>query len=104
MLSSLPMDPHSTVDRNAAAPEIKNNGGETLAHASVSAGIAAANAQLPGLAEPGSHAPAEETSPSLSEMAHRDLDATLQLLAERAQYITAASGAAIATARERARN
>src|SRR6185312_3114146 len=33
---------------------------------------------------------------SLSQMAQRDLDATLQLLAERAQYITGASGAAIA--------
>jgi putative methionine-R-sulfoxide reductase with GAF domain len=33
---------------------------------------------------------------SLTEMAQRDLNATLQLLAERAQYITGASGAAIA--------
>jgi len=33
---------------------------------------------------------------SLVEMAQRDLSATLQLLAERAQYITGASGAAIA--------
>jgi len=40
--------------------------------------------------------PGEDGGESLSEMAQRDLDATLQLLAERAQYITGASGAAIA--------
>jgi putative methionine-R-sulfoxide reductase with GAF domain len=40
--------------------------------------------------------PGEDGGRSLSEMAQRDLDATLQLLAERAQYITGASGAAIA--------
>jgi hypothetical protein len=40
--------------------------------------------------------PGEDGGKSLSEMAQRDLDATLQLLTERAQYITGASGAAIA--------
>jgi putative methionine-R-sulfoxide reductase with GAF domain len=40
--------------------------------------------------------PAEGGSQSLTEMAERDLEAALQLLAERAQYITGASGAAIA--------
>jgi putative methionine-R-sulfoxide reductase with GAF domain len=40
--------------------------------------------------------PPEDGGRSLSEMARRDLAATLQLLAERAQYITGASGAAIA--------
>jgi hypothetical protein len=40
--------------------------------------------------------PAEDGGRSLSEMAQRDLDATLRLLTERAQYITGASGAAIA--------
>ena len=40
--------------------------------------------------------PGEDGGKSLTEMARRDLDATLQLLAERAQYITGASGAAIA--------
>ncbi|MGH9502914.1 MAG: GAF domain-containing protein [Terriglobales bacterium] len=40
--------------------------------------------------------PGEDGGKSLGEMAKRDLDATLQLLAERAQYITGASGAAIA--------
>jgi len=41
----------------------------------------------------------EEAGHSLAEMAQRDLDAALQLLAERAQYITGASGAAIALRR-----
>ena len=40
--------------------------------------------------------PGPNEGSSLSEMAQRDLNATLQLLAERAQYITGASGAAIA--------
>jgi putative methionine-R-sulfoxide reductase with GAF domain len=40
--------------------------------------------------------PAEDGGQSLAEMAQRDLTATLQLLAERAQYITGATGAAIA--------
>ena len=39
---------------------------------------------------------ADTGSTSLTEMAQRDLEAALQLLAERAQYITGASGAAIA--------
>jgi|GEM_PF-498080 putative methionine-R-sulfoxide reductase with GAF domain len=40
--------------------------------------------------------PGEDGGKSLAEMAQRDLTATLQLLAERAQYITGATGAAIA--------
>ena len=40
--------------------------------------------------------PGEDGGKSLSQMAQRDLDAALQLLVERAQYITGASGAAIA--------
>lgn len=40
--------------------------------------------------------PGEDGGRSLADMAQRDLDAALQLLAERAQYITGASGAAIA--------
>lgn len=42
---------------------------------------------------------AEDSGHSVNEMARRDLDAALQLLAERAQYITGASGAAIALRR-----
>ncbi len=40
--------------------------------------------------------PAEDSGKSLTEVAQRDLEAALQLLAERARYITGASGAAIA--------
>jgi len=40
--------------------------------------------------------PGDDGGKSLNSMAQRDLDAALQLLAERAQYITGASGAAIA--------
>ncbi len=40
--------------------------------------------------------PGEDGGKSLAEMAQRDLVATLQLLAERAQYITGATGSAIA--------
>lgn len=42
----------------------------------------------------------EDVGRSLAEMAQRDLDAALQLLADRAQFITGASGAAIALRRE----
>ncbi|HEX4786688.1 MAG TPA: GAF domain-containing protein [Candidatus Sulfotelmatobacter sp.] len=43
--------------------------------------------------------PGEDGGHSLAEMASRDLDAALQLLADRAQYITGATGAAIALRR-----
>jgi hypothetical protein len=43
--------------------------------------------------------PGEDGGQSLVAMAQRDLDAALQLLADRAQYITGASGAAIAIRR-----
>ena len=44
--------------------------------------------------------PGEDGGRSLAAMAQRDLDAALQLLADRAQYITGASGAAIALRRD----
>lgn len=47
---------------------------------------------------PNLHAPLEDGY-SLADMARRDLDAALQLLVDRAQYITGASGAAIALRR-----
>jgi hypothetical protein len=40
--------------------------------------------------------PGEDDGHSLAEMAQRDLDAALQLLADHAQYVTGAAGAAIA--------
>jgi hypothetical protein len=44
--------------------------------------------------------PGEDGGASLAAMARRDLDAALQLLADRAQFITGASGAAIALRRK----
>jgi len=44
--------------------------------------------------------PGEDGGRSLAEMAQSDLDAALQLLTDRAQYITGASGAAIALRRD----
>lgn len=44
--------------------------------------------------------PGDDGGQSLVKMAQRDLDAALQLLADRAQYITGAGGAAIALRRE----
>jgi hypothetical protein len=96
---------HSILDQNSSSlPAMEGDMPGTSARRtcarSVSAGIAAANALLPKSAEPG---PAlsrrEDGGRSLAEMAHADLDAALQLLAERAQYITGASGAAIALRR-----
>ena len=46
------------------------------------------------------HFPGEDGGRSLADMAQRDLDAALHLLADRAQYITGASGAAIALRRD----
>jgi len=51
------------------------------------------------LQDPGPRFPGGDGGRSLSDMAYSDLDAALQLLAERAQYITGASGAAIALRR-----
>ncbi len=63
------------------------------------AGVAEAAAPLQAALHTGLHFPAEDQGESLTAMAQRDLDAALQLLAERAQYITGASGAAIALRR-----
>ena len=71
--------------------------------ASVSAGLASVGGgSVPSTAPLAPQAlrhPAEDGGRSLAGMAEHDLDAALQLLAERAQYITNASGAAIALRR-----
>jgi putative methionine-R-sulfoxide reductase with GAF domain len=75
------MDPHSILD---------NDTGETASQP---------QRQAPGTspdAQDDMRFPAEDGGKSLGEMAERDLTATMQLLAERAQYITGATGAAIA--------
>ena len=64
----------------------------------VSAALAAAQAQS-AMAAP-VRFPGDDGGHSLAHMAQRDLDAALQLLADRAQYITGASGAAIALRRD----
>lgn len=61
--------------------------------ASISAALAAATANA------AARVPFATGSSSLAELAQRDLDAALQLLADRAQYITGSSGVAIALRR-----
>jgi hypothetical protein len=97
------MDTQPILNHHSATPadegNVPDSSASRSATASVSAGIADANAHLPQAAEPGPRFPAEDGGRSLAEMAHNDLDAALQLLAERAHYITGASGAAIALRR-----
>jgi len=94
------IDHHSILDPSSASSAVEGDMPGTSASrsatASVSAGIAAANAHVPKSADSGPRFPGEDGGRSLGEIAHNDLDAALQLLAERAQYITGASGAAIA--------
>jgi hypothetical protein len=97
------MDHYSILDHAPSSPAMERTIAGAIASraetASVSAGIAAANARLAKPSEPGPRFPGEDGGLSLAEMAHADLDAALQLLADRAQYITGASGAAIALRR-----
>jgi hypothetical protein len=97
------MDQETILDRSSASSAVEGDMPGTSATrsatASVSAGIAAANTHMLAPAPPGPRFPGEDGGRSLAEMAHSDLDAALQLLAERAQYITGASGAAIALRR-----
>src|SRR5579863_3774688 len=89
------MDHYSILDQSPSAfPATKNL---AVAIPSVSAGMAEANALKSPETSP--RFPAEDNGRSLAEMARLDLDAALQLLAERAHYITGASGAAIALRR-----
>ena len=97
------MDPQSITDQTSAASlvekenEVVGASGPELP--SVSARIAQEKAQAAKLPEGGPRFPGEDNGRSLVAMAYRDLDAALQLLAERAQYITGASGAMIALRR-----
>src|SRR5712671_3869853 len=88
------MDTYSILDKNPsqAVPGIASSSPALSKTAPTMAGAAAA----PAMARESLRFPGEDGGKSLSEMAQRDLDAALQLLAERAQYITGASGAAIA--------
>jgi hypothetical protein len=115
------MDHYSILDRSSPShakepsleADLKQSGAIRPQQPSVSAAIAAANTLSGTYPEPhpGLHSgpnsghgaplrfPGDDGGRSLAEIAERDLDAALQLLAERAQYITAASGAAIALRR-----
>ncbi len=64
--------------------------------AATSSGAAAAAAMAPDKQSSPIQFPGEDGGRSLTAWARRDLEATLQLLADRAQYITGGSGAAIA--------
>jgi hypothetical protein len=79
------MDHYSILDHSSSPPP--------------EAGIVAAGALLNHTSGTTPRFPGEDGGSSLAEMAQSDLDAALQLLAERAQYITGASGAAIALRR-----
>ena len=71
----------------------------TLASASLSSSTPSSSTPSSSNPASGVRFPGEDGGRSLAEMAQRDLDAALQLLADRAQYITGASGAAIALRR-----
>jgi GAF domain len=71
----------------------------TSATRAVIANVSTESGHLAMLQDPGPRFPGGDGGRSLSDMAYSDLDAALQLLAERAQYITGASGAAIALRR-----
>src|ERR1700716_3061272 len=105
------MDHYSTLDHDrnpmppgsyiGLEPDVPKSPASRSPQGSASTAIAAANA-LSGASSAPTPAlcfPGEDGGHSLAEMAQRDLDAALQLLAERAQYITEASGAAIALRR-----
>src|ERR1700741_2348428 len=93
-----PSTPEGT-EPGATGPEreMTERGPHRSVQSSISAVLAEANslstASIPTPRFPG------DAGHSLVEMAQKDLDAALQLLAERAQYITGASGVAIALRR-----
>ena len=88
------MDTYPILDKNhsQAAPGIASPSPALSRPIASASGAAAA----PAMAREALRFPGEDGGKSLSEMAQRDLDATLQLLVERALYITGASGTAIA--------
>ena len=82
------MDHYSIVDQNAS--------GGTEAVPPPIADTKGVSASLPATSPEPVRVTGDGGGKSLSEMAQRDLEAALQLLVERAQYITGASGSAIA--------
>jgi GAF domain len=97
------MDQSQILDGSSASSLPVRNGAGVPPSASRGSATALAPAPYPiaSILHPVELQAAFSATESLSEMASRDLDAALQLLAERAQYITDASGAAIALRRGR---
>jgi hypothetical protein len=96
------VDHYSLLDHEVPSPEQKEKLSKKhppTQTGSVSAAIGKENARLgtPGSSVP--RFPGEDAGRSLADLARADLDAALQLLADRAQYITEASGVAIALRR-----
>ena len=93
------MDHYSILDHSPSSLAAQGNVlvATTSETSSVSARIANTHPPRPAAPEP--RFPGEDAGHSLAEMAQCDLDAALQLLTDRAQYITGASGAAIALRR-----
>jgi len=87
------------VATNSEAQTQSSGSANRSVQADVSAALAAARAGGSRAFDTPLRFPAEDRGHSLAQMAQRDLDAALQLLAERAQYITGANGAAIALRR-----
>src|SRR6202011_5728469 len=105
------MDQYSTLDHDrnpmppgsyiGLEPDVPQSPASRSPQGSASTTIAAANAPF-GAAPASPQAlrfPGEDGGCSLADMAQRDLDAALQLLAERAQYMTEAGGAEMALRR-----
>jgi len=86
----------SSTSTGAAAARAKAESPGRSPQAIVSAALAAARATGSKEFDTATRVPSDAVGNSLADMAQRDLDAALQLLAERAQYITGANGAAIA--------
>jgi putative methionine-R-sulfoxide reductase with GAF domain len=87
------IDPHSIIDKDGEGAPAELRSGESSNAQHPAPSWPGTDSETP---QPGVRFPAEDGGRSLAEMAQRDLTATLQLLAERAQYITGATGAAIA--------
>src|SRR5260370_2292069 len=81
-----------------AEMQMQRERSDRTSQASISAALAAADAAARG-AMACLRFPGEDGGRSLGEMGERDLDAALQLLTDRAQYITGSTGAAIALRR-----
>lgn len=78
---------------------LQDSGATRTSQSNISAALATAEARARAGLNMNPHFPGQDGIQSLTEVAQRDLDAALHLLADRAQYITGSSGAAIALRR-----